>query len=370
MKQPYVSSTILSEKLNIPASTIRAYRNKNGVSVREQFAPSYEEFIQLYDELKSSRKVAKYYGTNKTTILRYAKNIGYDTTYKKILTQEQEEVILQNYHNCTAKELAEKFNVSQSKITQIWRQHGLIGKENRVYKINNQKYFNIITSVDQAYFLGFIGSDGCVYHSNYNKQDILRISIQKEDVKILELFKQCLETDKPIYTTKEKYASLEISSQQIFDDLCALNLKPRKTYSNTIANIDDNLMPHLIRGYFDGDGTIRRSAQSDVEISISGYYNNMEKIQSFLEKHNIFSTFIEDKRKYHDAETGIFGQLIIPNRYAKYAFLKLIYTECGEYYLDRKHKIAFEFINYIESSEQIRDKQIKIYYDYAVQKVS
>ena len=151
--------------------------------------------------------------------------------------------------------------------------------------------------------------------------------------------------------------------------MCNLNLKPRKTYSNTIANINDVLMPHLIRGYLDGDGSIRKNTSSDVDISITGYYDNLNKIETFLAKHNIFSTFVVDNRKYHDAETGVFGQLTIPNRYAKYAFLKLIYNECGEYYLDRKHNIAFDFIDYIESSENIRDKQVKIYYDYAVQKV-
>ena len=370
MEQPYISSTILSKELNIPASTIRAYRNARGAYINNRFEPNPDEFIELYSWLKSSRKLAEHYGVTKRTILDYAKAIGYNTNNKRILTEAQEQVIAECYTTHASIELAEKFGVSSSKITQVWTKYGLTGKENRPYKIEKQDYFHCIDSLDKAYFLGFIGSDGCIYHSEkYDKQDVLRISIEKTDIKILELLKQCLYTNKPIHQTKEKYVSLEISSQAIVDDLSNLDLKPRKTYSNTIATIDDTFMSHLIRGYFDGDGCIRRKSNSDVDISISGYHANLEKIQLFLEKNNIFTTFVADNRKYHDAETGIFGNLIMPNRCSKYAFLKLIYQDCGEFYLNRKYEVASEFINYIESSKEIRDKQIKIYYDYAVRRV-
>lgn len=39
-----------------------------------------EEFIKVYDELKSSRKVAEYFGCSKTPVLQYAKQIGYDNS--------------------------------------------------------------------------------------------------------------------------------------------------------------------------------------------------------------------------------------------------------------------------------------------------
>ena len=47
-----------------------------------------EEFIRVYDELKSSRKVAEYFNTTKTTVLKYAKEIGYDNSRYNTFKEE------------------------------------------------------------------------------------------------------------------------------------------------------------------------------------------------------------------------------------------------------------------------------------------
>ena len=46
---------------------------------------SDEEFIKIYNELKSSRKVGEYYGCDKSSVLNHAKAIEYDGEqhYKK-----------------------------------------------------------------------------------------------------------------------------------------------------------------------------------------------------------------------------------------------------------------------------------------------
>lgn len=44
---------------------------------------SNENFIANYNKLKSSRKMAELYGCTKTTILKHAKEIGYDVNSNK-----------------------------------------------------------------------------------------------------------------------------------------------------------------------------------------------------------------------------------------------------------------------------------------------
>ena len=44
---------------------------------------SDENFIANYEKLKSSRKMAELYNCAKTTILRHAKEIGYDVNSNK-----------------------------------------------------------------------------------------------------------------------------------------------------------------------------------------------------------------------------------------------------------------------------------------------
>ena len=132
-------------------------------------------------------------------------------------------------------------------------------------------------------------------------------------------------------------------------------------------------MPALIRGYFDGDGSIGNNKLiCDSNISIVGYESNLLKIQNYLLSKNIYSTVnISKSKKYTMADDGSkFATLLISNNTSKYSFIKLIYENSNNIYLDRKYERCKKFIDVIESSENIRDKQIVNYYKYAVQKVS
>lgn len=369
LQQPYISSTVLAEELNIPASTIRRYRNKvNGSIIRKPFNPDKNEFIKKYNELKTCAKMAEYYDTNKAAIKKYAHKIGYDTLYKPKITDEQKQEIISMYNIISAEKLSKRYGISGSYVSQIWMNAGLSGKQNRVYSID-ENYFSVIDKPEKAYFLGFIGSDGCLCHPETEKQDVIRICIRYEDVKVLELFRSALKTDKPIIIDRDVYRAFEISSNKISHDIQNLGITYRKTWGNAIAEVDRLLIPHLLRGYMDGDGSISPCANSDtdINISISGFEINMRKIQEYLTSKFIYTSFTIDKRKnIANPETGPFGQLTISNRTAKYCFLKLIYNDCGDYYMDRKYNAAMKFINYIEHSEKIRDKQIVLYYKYAV----
>lgn len=312
--------------------------------------------------------MADEYGVDRHAITDYAKELGIYIERSELLTEEQKQEIIDSYYESSASNLANKYGVSTSRISQIWWKAGLIGKTSRTYYLDEQ-YFSRIDSPDKAYFLGFIGSDGCIFYPKQkNKQNIVRITIQKGDIKVLELFKKVLNTDKPIYED-ELYCSFEISSNKICEDLFNMGLEKRKTYGNTIAKISDDFMPHLIRGYFDGDGSITsdNDSISDVSVGISGFKKNMDTISEYLLGRNILSGFTCDKRNECDDP---FGSLVLSNRMQKYCFLKLIYDNCGEFYMDRKYELAQKFINYVETSENNRDKQIVIYYKYAVCGVS
>lgn len=322
---------------------------------------------------KSTEKLAEIYHVDRHTITRYAKRIGVDMSTPQKISEEQEREIANQYYTETSTTLAEQYNVSPSRISQVWSKYNLKGKENRVYHLDNQYYFSEIDSQSKAYFLGWIGSDGCIYKSKTkNKQGILKLAIQKQDVKVLELLNNDLCSNKPIGFNK-KYTWLEISSSQITIDLKKLGLDVRKTYDNTIANIEDKYMPALIRGYFEGDGSISYNEElSKVNIGIVGYGSNLKKLQTYLEKRNILTTITNDNRydKYKPNNfNDNFGSLVFSNKLSKYCFLKLIYENCGDYYLDRKFNLALKYISSIENSLNIRDKQIVIYYNYAVQKV-
>ena len=80
------------------------------------------------------------YKVNKTTILNFAKKIGYKTSKTPLLTNEEVKYVIDNYKNKLAREIADELNVSKSLITKIWREHGLKGKGRNTYHIN-ENYF-------------------------------------------------------------------------------------------------------------------------------------------------------------------------------------------------------------------------------------
>ena len=374
LNNPQKKATELAKELNIAVSTVRRYWRENGIYISKYFNPDKDEFINKYLELKSRKAIQEYYNKDHHTIADYCKKIGFDETpyLKKKITKEEHQFIVDNYNNYSATELSEITGIGRDAISGIWFREKLRNKKSRTYYIHNEDYFEIIDSQEKAYFLGFIGADGCLFKTTKKyKQNILRITIQKNDIKILELLKRELQTSKPIYTNN-KYAILEISSDKLFNDIKNKKISCRKTYGNCIANVPDKYMIALIRGYIDGDGCIgKNNSQSDIgNISIAGYKNNLDIIQDFLLKYNIIGCFIKDNRKYKTNEFSMpFGALTYSNRCMKYCLLKLLYENSNNFYLDRKYEIAEKFINYVESSDNVRDKQIVIYYNYAVQKV-
>ena len=371
LSEPNTSSTVLGERLELPPSTIRSIRRQNNIRLREKFDPDVEEFERKYYEMGSIIKLSKYYKRASKTIKRFAENIGIDTSVKLLLTSEQEQEIVNAYYTRSSTELADKYGVSRSKIAQVWMQHGLSGKTTRIYNIDNESYFENIDCHAKAYYLGFIGADGCLHKHKDNRQDVLQITIQKEDIKILELLNKELKTNKPLNMSRDKYVVFSISSDLMVSHILNKGLSYQKTYGNSIANMPEKYMPSFLRGYFDGDGGIfYGKTNGDIGLAISGYEINMSKIINYLEKNNIFTTFTEDKRKYTNDEKSKFGALTFSNKTSKYCFLKMIYENKENFYLDRKWNLANNFINNIEKSTNIRDRQIVTYYNYAVQKVA
>lgn len=92
---------------------------------------SDENFITNYEKLKSSRKMAELYNCAKTTILRHAKEIGYDVNSNKQykLSNQDKEYIKQHYTDMTSTALANHFNVSRGMITKVWHDAKLLGKK-------------------------------------------------------------------------------------------------------------------------------------------------------------------------------------------------------------------------------------------------
>lgn len=126
----------------------------------------------------------------------------------------------------------------------------------------DDKYFDIIDSEEKAYLLGWIASDGYVKESGFS------ISINKKDRRCLLKLASLLSNQLTISETPSKpdMIQLTINSQAIANNIIKLlkigfGKKSNKVRFPELEN--DNLNWAFLRGYFDGDGTIRKPSFKD-----------------------------------------------------------------------------------------------------------
>lgn len=134
-----------------------------------------------------------------------------------------------------------------------------LGQFTNVYTVN-EDFFEEINSEEKAYTLGFFYADGCNFISKTG-QKVFKITQLEQDKDILDkisksmnsTYKYQVETQ---LNKKVKY-SLYITSNKLCNDLNKLGAEQRKSLNIKFPTyISEKLMPHFIRGLFDGDGCI------------------------------------------------------------------------------------------------------------------
>lgn len=99
-----------------------------------------QEFIDKYNELKSSRKMAEFYHCSKSTILNHAKKIGYDVhnnQTRKITDIPIEQVISDYEEFLSCKKVGEKYNCSGTAVQEYLK------KNNYNIKNHNEKFSSL-----------------------------------------------------------------------------------------------------------------------------------------------------------------------------------------------------------------------------------
>jgi deoxyuridine 5'-triphosphate nucleotidohydrolase len=155
------------------------------------------------------------------------------------------------------------------------------GRNNPNAKYNlDDNFFSDVNSEAKAYLLGWIASDGHISKSGFT------INIHEKDLLCLKILRDIILPSLLIKTYKSNMIDLSVFSKQISIDLCQLlKIKPGKK-SNTVRFPelkDDNLKWAFLRGYFDGDGTIRHIHSQSPECSITSNSAAMlSDIQNFV----------------------------------------------------------------------------------------
>lgn len=176
-----------------------------------------------------------------------------------LLTESLKEEIIEDYrtNKQTLGSLADKYSVSKSSISRLLKG---IPKWTKV-QINspnlNEGFFDIIDNESKAYFLGLLISDGNVFNDGSGRQTYTSITLNEKDRYMLDIFKEHIGTNTAINSDGRGCYVVGIRSNRVAKDLEKYGVVSRKSFKTYLPDIPEEMMPHLLRGILDGDGSIR-----------------------------------------------------------------------------------------------------------------
>lgn len=228
----------------------------------------------------------------------------------------------------------------------------------------NENYFERIDSSNKAYILGFLYADGSVYRTN------LSISLSIKDIEIIKFIRKELEFggEFKIFKVNElDYVRLSITSKKLVNDLEKLGVIKNKTYeSKSLPEIPNEYLPDMIRGFFDGDGSISSSKSNNRAeefcLTFSSNIDVLEQVKNILLEKNISSSKIRLRRK----DSKFSGMLEIKGSHNIEKFYNFVYNT-NSFHLLRKYKRFLDFFDVIsklkkrKQTDEIINKILELY---------
>lgn len=203
----------------------------------------------------------------------------------------------------------------------------------KTYQIN-EDYFDSITTERGAYLLGLIMSDG---HLNYDRGRF-EYCCSTKDVSLIEFIRGEIKSTHPIkkfVINNTIYVRYGVSNIRLVRSIIDRYSLPHSNKSENNIDIphqlSEKLIPHFLRGFFDGDGSIWFGGGT-YRANYTGGEKMMKSIQSVLDKIGVpsyFSYRYSEKNK-NSCGISINGTLNV-DRLGRYLYKD---ADC---FLDRKY---------------------------------
>lgn len=234
---------------------------------------------------------------------------------RKIITEELKQEIIKYYLSqpMTMKQVEDKYELSHPTITKILKD---VPKYTKA-KLNNpnmkEHFFQEINEEAKAYFLGLLISDGNVFKDNTGRQASISITLDLKDEYMLEKFKEVLQANTSVGHDGRGCGQIAVRSNIMAEDLAKYGVVPRKSYNTYLPLISKEMMPHLIRGIFDGDGSIMAKPNPSNDghnrflhsISFCGTHQLMEDISNYILENLGIKTAVYDYKDRNLSELKI-----------------------------------------------------------------
>ena len=224
----------------------------------------------------------------------------------------------------------------------------------------NYNYFDEIDTEEKAYWLGFLTADGWINKSKKTNAGVTGIELQYGDIGHLKKFNKSIcgnyqITDRwrtcSLSENKDKknhMCCIRIFSSIMYDSLNKIGFSSDKSYDFHIPKIQQHLIRHYIRGYFDGDGCLCFTNKSFHINFVTASKMLKHDVANILKSQNF--NFIENNY-ITDFGTTIY-KIDICRQQDKINFLDWIYQD-SNIYLDRKYKKYLKVKKHYETTQSL-----------------
>ena len=166
--------------------------------------------------------------------------------------------------------------------------------------VYNKYFFEVIDTEEKAYWLGFIYADG--YHNE--KYHSIKITLKTSDYEHLLKFNKAIDGNLTLkIDNKGAGCKIIVTCKKMSEDILDKGVMQCKSNKIIFPNfISKELMPHFIRGYFDGDGCIPIHRRKETHIEYAGIKiecNDIfgDKMSEFFIENNLATKVRKEKKK-------------------------------------------------------------------------
>lgn len=211
-------------------------------------------------------------------------------------------------------------------------------KHKKLYK---RDIFHTIDTPEKAYWLGFLTADGY----NNEERGTIQLNLGNIDKGHLVKFYNFIEAKEPVEQyikptvggVGQRTWSLSLHDKDMSKDLKKLYVFQRKSTKEKFNwNLDKKLLPHYIRGYFDGDGHL---SKKEVKISIVSSKEFCYALKEYSAKE--IGIEFDPKYNYVTCKEKDLYCFSLCSKHLAFKFLDHIYKD-ATVYLDRKYQLYLE----------------------------
>lgn len=269
---------------------------------------------------------------------------------------KQRIVYLYQKEKWTMAEIADRFRVSPQSISGILKRRNVVARSQseaqRKYSVD-ETFFDVLNAPEKAYFLGILYADG---YNNTDRNSV-NLSLKEEDQELLIDLSNLIQPNKPLQFIKlrrptwSNHYRLVIANKHISKRLAELGCTKAKSYALSFPDfLPLELVPHFIRGYYDGDGSLMCHNNKAYSISIVGTEAFCSALAKIFKKELVVGSYM---RPRHKEKNNNIRMLEISGNRQVLKVLNWLYHD-ATIYLKRKYRKYLDLIEYRKAVKQIR----------------